>query len=103
MKLVITIFAAPNSPSDADVVHALRAAQDVGLKPFTWVHGGGASDGNFLGAAGLPCFDGIGPEGDYLHSDREYCRVATIVPRAQNVALFLHRLAAGEIKLPARS
>jgi glutamate carboxypeptidase len=77
-----------------------RAATDVGIKPFTWVHGGGASDGNFLGAAGLPCFDGIGPEGDHLHSAREYCRVATIVPRAQNVALFLHRLANGEIAFP---
>jgi glutamate carboxypeptidase len=77
-----------------------RAAADVGMKPFSWVHGGGASDGNFLGAAGLPCFDGIGPEGDYLHSAREYVRVNTIVPRAQNVALFLHRLAAGEIRFP---
>jgi glutamate carboxypeptidase len=78
-----------------------RAGQDVGLKPFGWVHGGGASDGNFLGAAGLPCFDGIGPEGDHLHSTREFCRIATIAPRAQTVALFLHRLAAGEISLPA--
>lgn len=77
-----------------------RAALDVGLKPFNWVHGGGASDGNFLGAAGLPCFDGIGPEGDHLHSAREYCRVATIAPRAQNVALFLHRLASGETPFP---
>lgn len=77
-----------------------RAAIDVGIKPFNWVHGGGASDGNFLGAAGLPCFDGIGPEGDHLHSAREYCRVTTIVPRAQNVALFLHRLASGEIPFP---
>ena len=78
-----------------------RAAQDVGLKPFGWVHGGGASDGNFLGAAGLPCFDGIGPEGDHLHSTREFCRVATIAQRAQNVALFLHRIATGEIALPS--
>lgn len=77
-----------------------RAATEVGIKPFTWVHGGGASDGNFLGAAGLPCFDGIGPEGDHLHSAREYCRVTTIVPRAQTVALFLHRLASGEIRFP---
>lgn len=78
-----------------------RAAADVGQKPFNWVHGGGGSDGNFLGAAGLPSFDGIGPEGDHLHSAREFCRVDTIAPRAQNVALFLHRVAAGEIKLPA--
>lgn len=77
-----------------------RAGVDIGLKPFSWVHGAGGSDGNFLGAAGLPCFDGIGPEGDHLHSAREYCRVGTIVPRAQNVALFLHRLASGEIPFP---
>ncbi|HEX7631557.1 MAG TPA: hydrolase [Lacunisphaera sp.] len=90
-----------NHPTEAALFPEFqRAAKEVGLKPFTWVHGGGASDGNFLGAAGLPCFDGIGPEGDYLHSAREFCRVATIVPRAQNVALFLHRIAAGEIKLP---
>ncbi len=90
-----------NHPTEAALFPEFRrAAQDVGLKLFNWVHGGGASDGNFLGAAGLPCFDGIGPEGDFLHSDREYCRVATIVPRAQNVALFLHRIAAGEIRLP---
>lgn len=78
-----------------------RAAADAGLKPFNWIHTGGASDGNFLGAAGLPCFDGIGPEGDHLHSAREFCRVETIAPRAQVVALFLHRIAAGEIQLPA--
>jgi glutamate carboxypeptidase len=92
-----------NHPTEAALFPAFqRAAQDVGLKPFGWVHGGGASDGNFLGAAGLPCFDGIGPEGDHLHSAREFCRVGTIVPRAQNVALFLHRVAAGEIQLPVR-
>jgi len=93
-----------NHPTEAALFPEFqRAAQDVGLKPFGWVHGGGASDGNFLGAAGLPCFDGIGPEGDQLHSTREFCLVATIAPRAQNVALFLHRLAAGEISLPAAS
>lgn len=76
-----------------------RAARDVGVPEFTWVHGGGGSDGNFLTAGGLPNLDGIGPIGDNLHSDREFCRVETIAPRAQIVALFLHRVAAGEIKL----
>ena len=79
-----------------------RAAADVGVAPFTWVHGAGASDGNFLTAGGLPNLDGLGPLGDALHSDREICRVETIAPRAQIVALFLHRVAKGEIKLPAR-
>lgn len=90
-----------NHPVEAALFPAFqRAAQDAGLQSFNWIHGGGASDGNFLGAAGLPCFDGIGPEGDHLHSAREYCRVPTIARRAQNVALFLHRIAAGEIALP---
>lgn len=90
-----------NLPTEAALFPAFqRAAADVGLKPFGWVHAGGGSDGNFLGAAGLPSFDGIGPEGDFLHSAREYCRVDAIVPRAQNVALFLHRLASGEIAFP---
>jgi len=77
-----------------------RAARDVGVPEFTWVHGGGGSDGNFLTAGGLPNLDGIGPIGDNLHSDREFCRVETIAPRAQIVALFLHRVAAGEIQPP---
>jgi len=77
-----------------------RAARDVGVASFTWVHGGGASDGNFLTEGGLPNLDGVGPLGDQLHSDREYCRIETIAPRAQIVALFLHRVAAGEIPLP---
>lgn len=88
---------------EAAFVEWQRAAREVGVAPFTWVHGGGASDGNFLTEGGLPNLDGLGPLGDGLHSDREYCRVDTIAPRAQIVALFLHRVATGEIKLPAAS
>ncbi|MCM2275237.1 MAG: hydrolase [Candidatus Didemnitutus sp.] len=80
-----------------------RAGADLGVPAFSWVHAGGGSDGNLLTAAGLPNLDGIGPIGDHLHSNREYCRVNTIAPRAQLAALFLHRLASGEIALPARS
>ena len=41
-----------NHPTEAALFPEFqRAAKEVGLKPFTWVHGGGASDGNFLGAA----------------------------------------------------
>jgi glutamate carboxypeptidase len=77
------------------------AAADVGVTPFTWVHTGGGSDGNLLSSAGLPNLDGIGPIGDHLHSAREFLLVPTIAPRAQIVALFLHRLASGEISLRA--
>ena len=79
-----------------------HAARDVGVAPFSWVHAGGGSDGNLLSAAGLPNLDGVGPIGDHMHSDREFINTATIAPRAQIVALFLHRLASGELSLPAR-
>jgi glutamate carboxypeptidase len=75
------------------------AAAAVGVPPFTWVHTGGASDGNLLSAAGLPNLDGLGPIGDHLHSSREYITTPTIAPRAQVAALFLHQLAAGTVTL----
>lgn len=80
-----------------------RAAAAVGLPPFGWVHAGGGSDGNLLTAAGLPNLDGVGPIGDHLHSNREFCKVDTIPQRAQIAALFLHRVAAGEFVLPAKT
>jgi len=77
------------------------AARDLGLPPFTWVDSGGGSDGNLLFAAGLPNLDGLGPLGDFLHSDSECVDLPSLVKRAQLAALFLHRLAIGEIALPA--
>lgn len=76
-----------------------RAASDLGVPPFSWIHAGGGSDGNLLAAAGVPNLDGVGPIGDHLHSHREYCKVNSIAQRAQIAALFLHRVAGGEIKL----
>lgn len=76
-----------------------RAASDIGIAPFSWVHTAGGSDGNLLTAAGLPNLDGLGPIGEHLHSDREFVVVPTIAKRAQIVALVLHRIASGEIAL----
>lgn len=79
-----------------------QAGRDLGLAPFSWVHAGGASDANNLAAAGLPCLDGLGPVGDRLHSPEEWCHLPSLTERAQLAALWLHRLAAGEIALPGR-
>jgi glutamate carboxypeptidase len=65
-------------------------------------HSGGGSDGNTLVAAGLPCIDGAGVEGGELHSDREWMRLSSLPRRAKIAALFLLRLAAGEIVCPKR-
>ena len=87
----------------ADMLFAAwqTAASDLGFTPFAWVHTGGGSDGNNLAAAGLPCLDGLGPIGDRLHSPEEWCHLPSLAERAQLAALVLHRLAAGEIALPA--
>lgn len=34
-----------------------------------------------------------------MHSEREYCVLSSLVERAQLAALFLHRLASGEIEI----
>lgn len=66
---------------------------------FDWQHVGGGSDGNILSEAGLNNLDGLGPVGDHLHSPDEFCHLPSLVPRAQIAALFLHRFAAGEIRI----
>lgn len=78
-----------------------RCGREFGLA-FDWQHVGGGSDGNILSAAGLPNLDGLGCVGDHLHSPQEFCHLPSLVQRAQVAALFLHRLAAGEIRPPAR-
>jgi len=69
---------------------------------FSWENVGGGSDGNLLAAAGLPCLDGLGPTGDWLHSPREKVSLPALAERAQIAALFLHRVAIGQIELPRR-
>ena len=59
----------------------------------------GAASASASAEALKACWVYVGPIGDHLHSDREFVRTDTIAPRAQIAALFLHRLAAGEITL----
>jgi len=77
-----------------------QCGREFGLD-LNWQHVGGGSDGNILSAAGLPNLDGLGCVGDHLHSPEEFCHLPSLVQRAQVAALFLHRLAAGEIRLPS--
>jgi glutamate carboxypeptidase len=79
-----------------------QCGRDLGVAPFSWTPAHRSSDANLLAAAGLPCLDGLGPIGDKLHSPKEWVHLPSLVERAQITALFLHRLAAGEIPLPPR-
>lgn len=77
-----------------------QSARELGLAPFTWIHTGGASDGNNLSAAGLPNLDGLGPIGDKLHSADEFVVLPSLAERARLVARFLDKFAEGEVALP---
>ncbi|KJK14495.1 peptidase M20 [Burkholderiaceae bacterium 16] len=63
-----------------------RGAQQLGFSvegEFT----GGAADSGLTSSVGTPTLCGTGPVGGHAHTVREYCELATFVPRAQAVAL----------------
>lgn len=50
---------------------------------------GGASDGNFVAALGVPVLDGLGVTGDGAHTGYEHILISDIVPRAVLTSLLL--------------
>lgn len=53
---------------------------------------GGAADGSFCAAEGLPVLDGLGPIGGLDHSPDEYILLSSIVPRTALLAGMMMRL-----------
>jgi glutamate carboxypeptidase len=47
---------------------------------------GGASDGNFTAALGIPTLDGLGPVGDGAHAVHEWVDIDSLAPRAALLA-----------------
>ena len=56
---------------------------------------GGSADSGFTAALGTPTLCGTGPVGGNAHTDDEWCRIDTLVPRAQALALTILTLAGG--------
>ena len=50
---------------------------------------GGGSDGNFVGALGIPVLDGLGVTGDGAHCRDEYILISDIMQRSTLIALLL--------------
>jgi glutamate carboxypeptidase len=50
---------------------------------------GGASDGNFVGALGVPVLDGLGIKGNGAHTLEEYIEIEDIAKRATLIAMLL--------------
>jgi len=101
--------APPNDPSAARVV--VKRAWGRPAKPFTpeverlanlardcarqlgqdlpFAKTGGVCDGNILQDAGLPTLDTLGVRGGNLHRTDEFIEIASLVERAQLLALFM--------------
>lgn len=60
---------------------AVTIAERTGITPFQGVAVGGASDGNFTAALGVPTLDGLGAVGGGAHADDEHVVVAMIPER----------------------
>ena len=50
---------------------------------------GGGSDGNLTAAIGIPTIDGVGPAGDFPHTDKEYISKASLFDAMKYFALLL--------------
>jgi glutamate carboxypeptidase len=66
-----------------ELAHGIAA--ELGFT-FADIRTGGASDGNYVAALGVPTLDGMGPVGGYDHSPEEYLEMDSIVPRTALLA-----------------
>ena len=81
-------------PSEATLALAERVERlhkEVGLG-FSHKSQGGGSDGNFTGAMGVPTIDGLGVEGDGIHTLNEHIDVPALLARARVFAGLLAEL-----------
>jgi glutamate carboxypeptidase len=61
---------------------AKRIAGEVGF-PLSETSTGGASDGNFTAALGVPTLDGLGPDGGGAHADSEHLLITSWLQRTE--------------------
>ena len=67
---------------------AAAIASEIGLQ-LTEGQSGGASDGNFSAALGIPTLDGLGPRGDGAHALHEHVVIHSLPERAALLAALL--------------
>jgi glutamate carboxypeptidase len=71
---------------------AQEVAAELGLPPLRKASVGGASDGNFTGALGIPTLDGLGPLGAGAHARGEWVDLASMSERALLIAGLVRRI-----------
>jgi glutamate carboxypeptidase len=78
------LLSAPK-PIDRETSRWMQVVEQAGAmvdQSIRWNASGGASDGNKLASLGLSNIDTFGPEGDLLHSDQEWVRLASLAKKA---------------------
>ena len=70
------------------------ASAKVGLRPERYQHERTGSDANRFSAAGVPCIDGLGPNGAGAHSDAEYVLLPSIQYKLASLVSWLEQLSA---------
>jgi glutamate carboxypeptidase len=75
----------PTAASEELFALAHRQAEDLGFE-LGKARVGGASDGNFVAAAGIPTLDGLGPRGGGAHARDEHVLVGDLSVRAALLA-----------------
>ena len=78
------------------VALARGVAIDLGMGDIGAVGVGGASDGNFSAALGIPTLDGVGAVGGGAHARDEWVDVASLTVRAAWLAMIAERVVAGD-------
>ena len=71
---------------------AKESAAAIGMPPLEDASVGGASDGNFTAAVGIPTLDGLGAIGDGAHANHEWVSARGLIERSALVAEMLRRL-----------
>ena len=74
------------SSAEGLFAQAQEVAADLGIGEITGAEVGGASDGNFTAAAGVPTLDGLGATGGGAHAEHEHALVENIAPRTALLA-----------------
>ena len=96
----------PPKPIDSQTEKWMRwiesEAQQLG-QTIRWNASGGASDGNKLQALGLSNLDTLGPDGDGLHSDKEWVDLTSLPKKASMVVRLLNRYVADEFVSNSRT
>lgn len=82
----------PTEKTHSYIARVTALTEKNGLE-FKTKKRGGLSDANHISACGPICVDGLGPTGDFDHSDKEYLEISTIEPNIRLAYLMLCDLA----------